>query len=288
MIENKNKFLDFLIMTVGTLIIAIGIYFFKFPNNFSTGGVSGISVVLCAVFENISAGTISLIINMVMLVVGFIFLGKDFGIKTVYCSALMSLSVYALELICPLEEPLTTHPLLELIIAIMLPAVGSAILFNVGGSTGGTDIVAMIIKKYSNMNVSLGLLIADSLIVMSTVFVFGIETWLFCVVGFLAKVFIVNRISVTINTSKYCTIVINPEFENAVSEFITNVLKKSATICKSCISAYNNDNKTIMFAVLTRKQSQILKKYVKSLDNKSFIIVTNSSEIVGKGFHEVV
>ncbi len=92
----KDKIKDFLWLTLGTLMVTIGVYFFKFPNNFSTGGVSGISVILGALIPGMSTGTLVLIINVTLLIVGFCVFGRSFGIRTVYCSMLMSLSIYIL------------------------------------------------------------------------------------------------------------------------------------------------------------------------------------------------
>lgn len=275
----------FLQMTGGTLLFTIGIYFFKFPNNFSTGGVSGISVILGAV-TTLTPGTYVLIINILLLIVGFIFVGNGFGAKTVYCCVLQSVLTYLLEWIYPMSAPLTSQPLLELLIAIFLTAAGSAVLFNVDASTGGTDIVAMIIKKYANVNISGALLLADCAIVMAVIFVFGMETWLFCAVGFLAKVLFVNTLLESINLSKYCTIIVKPEYEQQICDFITHQLNRSATVSRSFNGAYNNEEKSVLLLVLNRHQTVLLKKFVRALDKKAFIIVTNTSDICGKGFRE--
>lgn len=288
----KNKVLSglisFFMLTLGTALMSSGIYFFKFPNNFSTGGVSGISVLLGAVIPGISPGTLVLVINGLLLFVGFIFVGKNFGIKTVYCSSLMSVLIFILERICPLTHPLTSNPLLDLVYAILLPAVGSALLFNLDASTGGTDIIAMIIKKYSSVNISKALFIADSAIVMLTFFVFGTEIWLYSLLGFLAKVFMVNSILENINMSKYCTVVAAKEQADLINGYITEVLHKTATVSDSFSGAFTNDSKCLILVALNRRQTILLKKFVKELGKKTFIIVTNTSDICGKGFREVV
>ena len=288
----KNKVLSglisFFMLTLGTALMSAGIYFFKFPNNFSTGGVSGISVLLGAVIPGISPGTLVLVINGLLLFVGFIFVGKNFGIKTVYCSSLMSVLIFILERICPLTHPQTSNPLLDLVYAILLPAVGSALLFNLDASTGGTDIIAMIIKKYSSVNISKALFIADSAIVMLTFFVFGSEIWLYSLLGFLAKVFMVNSILENINMSKYCTVVAAKEQADLINGYITEVLHKTATVSDSFSGAFTNDSKCLILVALNRRQTILLKKFVKELGKKTFIIVTNTSDICGKGFREVV
>ena len=148
----KRTIEEYFVLTVATLILVVGVYVFKFPNNFSFGGVTGIAVVLSAIMPT-TPGNITFIINMALLVLGFIFLGKSFGIKTVYVSVLMSVGLSTAEKWFPMSAPLTSQPVLELIYAIVLPAASSAILFNVGASGGGTDIIAMILKKYTKLNI---------------------------------------------------------------------------------------------------------------------------------------
>ena len=115
-----KKFLyELFFMTLGTVITAVGIYFFKFPNHFSTGGVSGISVILNGIFPDFSSGFLMMAINVVLLIFGFIFVGSGFGAKTVYCSLLLSALTYGLEFIIPLDAPLTDDPILELVFAIL-------------------------------------------------------------------------------------------------------------------------------------------------------------------------
>ena len=284
----NKKIKNFLLMTLGTLAVSIGIYFFKFPNNFCTGGVSGISVIFGAISDTLSAGSFVLIINAALLLIGFLFIGRDFGFKTVYCSLLLSFFVFLLEKFFPLTKPLTSQPLLELILAISLPATGSALLFNLDASTGGTDIIVMIIKKYASINISKALFLADFIIVMLTAFVFGIETWLFSLIGFTSKLLFVNSTLESMNLSKYCTVITSPDYEEQICDFITHTLKKTATVSNSYTGAYNGDQKTVLLVALTRKQAIHLKKFVKELDEKSFIIINNTSEISGRGFHEMV
>ena len=141
----KKEFVEYLILTAATLVLVIGVYFFKFPNAFSFGGVTGLAIVL-AKFMPATPATITFVINMGLLVLGFIFLGKSFGIKTVYVSVLMSVGLSVAEWMYPMSAPLTNQPVLELIFAIFLPSASAALMFNMGASGGGTDIVAMILK----------------------------------------------------------------------------------------------------------------------------------------------
>ena len=150
MSDTKQKIIstikEYFIITLATFIMSFGIYVFKFPNNFSFGGVTGVAIILQGLF-GLSASTYTFIINMTLVVVGFFFLGKSFGVKTVYVSILMSVMLSAFEKLIPIAHPITNEPVLELVFAVVLPAFASAILFNRAASGGGTDIIAMILKK---------------------------------------------------------------------------------------------------------------------------------------------
>ena len=169
---------EYALITASIMLMVVGVYFFKFPNHFAFGGVTGFSTVISAM-TRWSASDFTSIVNMALLVLGFLFLGKSFGVKTVYASVVMSLGLSVLERVCPLDRPLTTEPLLELMFAIFLPAISSAILFNIGASSGGTDIIAMILKKHTSLNIGTVLMLVDVASVAASFFVFGPETGLF-------------------------------------------------------------------------------------------------------------
>ena len=165
-------------MHFGLVLLAVGVYFFKIPNGFSTGGVTGIGTIL-AKLTPISAGIWIWVLNVALLVLGFIFLGRGNGIKTVYCSMLYSALTYILEIVVPLTEPLSNQPLLELVYAMLLTSIGSAFIFNAEASSGGTDITALILKKYTSLDVGKALLAVDFVVAASSFIVFDIQTGLF-------------------------------------------------------------------------------------------------------------
>lgn len=276
----KRTLEEYALLTVATLILVVGVYVFKFPNNFSFGGVTGIAVVLSAVMP-VTPGSLTFIINMALLVVGFIFLGKGFGMKTVYVSVVMSLGLSLAEIWFPMERPLTNEPVLELMYAIVLPAFSSAILFNVGASGGGTDIVAMVLKKYTKLNIGAALFVVDMGIVAASCLVFDAQTGLCSLCGLLAKSLVVDNVIESINRCKYFTIICNdPE---PICDFITNHLERSATVYQAQ-GAYQHNQKTVILTVMKRSQAVELRNYIRLNQPSAFIAITNSSEIIGKGF----
>lgn len=276
----KRTLEEYVLLTIATLIMIVGVYVFKFPNNFSFGGVTGIAILLGA-FLPITPGTINFIINMVLLLLGFLFLGKDFGVKTAYISILMSAGLSFAEKFFPMSQPLTGEPVLELIYAIVLPAFSSAIFFNVGASSGGTDIAAMILKKYTKLNIGTALFLTDLFIVIAACFAFDAQTGLFSLCGLLAKSLVVDQVIESINLCKYFTIVCSdPE---PICDFIMYRLNRSATIYKA-EGAYEHNQKTVILTVMKRSQAVELRNFIRRTQPSAFIAITNSSEIIGKGF----
>lgn len=278
-----RKLQNFMTMTLGCVLLAIGVYFFKIPNGFATGGVTGIGTIL-AQLTPITAGVWIWILNALLLLFGFIFLGKENGIKTVYCSMLYSAITYVLELTIPITQPISDQPLLELIYAMLLTSIGSAMIFNSNASSGGTDIVALILKKFTSIDVGKALLVVDFLIAASAFFVFDIQTGLFSLLGLFAKAFIVDAVIENLNTCKYF-IVITSEREK-ISDFIIKNLHHGVTV-NSVIGEYTNEEKTMIHTVCKRIEAIKLRNRIKQIDPHAFIIITTSSEIIGRGFRSV-
>ena len=280
----KIIFKEYTIITLSILAMAIGIYFFKFPYNFAFGGVTGYATMIGAL-TNLTATRFSNIANMVLLVVGFICIGKSFGIKTIYASIELTIILELLERFVPLSGPLTDQPFLEMVLAVSIPSVATGILFNIGASSGGTDILAMILKKYTKSN-ELGIMFiaVDVLAVIMSFFVFDIKTGLFSALGLVGKSFIIDGAIESINLCKCFTIVCDaPE---PICEYIINNLHRSATIYEAK-GAFAHNKKTIILTTMKRSQAVKLRNYIKRIDPSSFMMITNSSEIIGKGFQNV-
>ncbi len=272
---------EYAMLTLGTFLVAAGVYFFKFPNQFNTGGVTGLAVILNAVIPAVSASTFASAINIAFLVLGFVALDRSFGVRTVYCSVLFSALLSGLEWLCPLSAPLTDQKTLELFFAVILPSLGSAILFNLQSSTGGTDILAMILKRFSSMDIGMALLYVDVLIAASTLYFVGMEAGLYSILGLVLKSVVVDSVIESLNRRKsFIAVTSCPE---EVCDFITHKLNRSATFWEAQ-GAYSHEAKWVVLAALSRSQAVALRVYLKSADPHAFILVTNSSEIFGKGF----
>jgi uncharacterized membrane-anchored protein YitT (DUF2179 family) len=274
---------EYSLISFGVLLLSVGVSIFKIPNGFSTGGVSGIGTVLGKLTPLSPALWISSI-NILLLILGFIFLGRQTGVKTVYCSLLFSALTWLFELFLPLSAPLTDQPLLELIYAMLLTSIGSALMFFYDASSGGTDIIALILKKYTNMNVGRALLCTDFVIAASSFFVFGVETGLFSLLGLFAKALLVDSVIDNLYSFKYF-IVITTEGEK-IEKFITDNLHHGAT-AHTAYGVFTGKEKVMIHTVCRRMEAILLRKKIKEIDPEAFTIITTSSEIIGRGFRGV-
>lgn len=274
----------FALLNAGLIATAMGIALFKTPNHFAFGGTSGLSIILSTLFPQWNVGFFMWVVNAALVLLGFAFLGVRSMGWTIYSSFALSFFVSLCEAIWPLTAPLTSDVFLELCYAVILPAVGSAIVFNIGASTGGTDIVAMILHKYTSLEIGRALLVSDLAIVVVGAYLYGPATGLYCILGMVLKTTVVDSAIESINLRKVCTVVtVNP---GPVRDFIVNELHRSATE-ERAEGAYTHEEKWVLMTVLTRSQAQHLRRFVRRNDPHAFITIVNSSEIVGKGFRSV-
>lgn len=280
----KSKQLkNFIVMNMGCILLSIGVYFFKIPNGFATGGVTGIGTILGKI-SPITPAVWIWILNIALLLLGFIFLGWKNSFKTIYCSMFYSALTYLFELFIPLFAPLTNQPLLELVYAMLLTAIGSAMIFNSDASSGGTDIAALILKKFTNLDVGKSLLIVDFVVAMSSFFVFNIQAGLFSMLGLFSKAFLVDSVIESLNTCKYFVVITTKREE--ISQYIIKILHHGVTV-SDAVGEFTKEQRVMIHTVCKRTEAIKLKKKVKEIDPSSFIIITTSSEIIGRGFRNV-
>ena len=280
---SAKKVKSFLMMNLGLLLLSVGVYFFKIPNGFSTGGVTGIGTIL-GKLTPVSPGAWIWILNIALLLVGFVFLGKQTGLKTVYCSMMYSAVTYVFERLVPLSEPLSDQPFLELVYAMLLTSVGAAIIFNCNASSGGTDIVALILKKYFSLDVGKALLLADFVVASAAFFVFDITTGLFSLLGLFAKAFIVDGVVESLNSCKYFIVITSRHEE--IARYIMEQMHHGVTVSKA-VGEYTGEEKMMLHTVCRRIEAIRLRNKVRQIDPKAFTIITTSSEIIGRGFRSV-
>lgn len=279
------KFKNWMYMNIGIVLIACATYFFLVPNHFVTGGVTGLSTILGTAVPQISTATWLMGLNIFMLTIGFIFLGKQTGVWTVYCSMGYSTLMMVLEHVIPVEHTLTDEPFMELSVGIMLYAIGTAIIFYAGASSGGMDIMALIIQKYAKIDVGRAVLFVNMFIAGGSIFVFrNVKTGILSLVGLFANAFIIDIVIDNLDSCKYFIVI--TEKPDLVSEYIMNELHHGVTITDA-VGAYTRAKKGMVHTVCRRYEAIRLRQAIKKIDPDAFMVVTTSNEIIGKGFRSV-
>lgn len=274
----------FLLLNLGLIITAAGTHLFKTPNHFAMGGTSGISIIGATLFPQMNVGDFMLVVNIILIVLGLIFLGRKAMGITIYSSIALSFFIMAMEKIYPMSAPFSNDAMLELLYAVILPAAGTAIVFNIGASTGGTDIVAMILAKYTSLEIGKALLISDFFIAAATLYIYDVRTGLYCVLGLVLKTFLVDSVIESINIRKKVTIVSVQSEE--ILKFIMEKLHRSATVYDA-EGAYTHKKMKVITTILGRRQAVELRNFIRKTDPKAFMSIVNSSETIGKGFRHI-
>ncbi|AWZ48058.1 hypothetical protein C3495_04180 [Clostridiaceae bacterium 14S0207] len=280
----KKNLKEFLLMNVGLILAAAGVYFFLNTHDLAVGGVTGLAMVLSKYFPVITMGQFTFILNTLLLILGFIFIGPKFGGKTIYASFAISIYLALLEKICPMNHPITEDLFIELLIGILLSAIGMAIVFEQGASTGGTDILAKILNKYAHMDIGKALLISDFIITLFAMVAFGPKKGMYALIGVIILGYTVDIVIDGLNICKKVEIVTNKGDE--VKKFITNELDRGATVY-TAKGGYTNQEKQVITCVFSKKEFIKLKNYLKEIDDTAFVITYDVHEILGNGFKNI-
>lgn len=280
----KNKSKVGLGIILGALCIAVGLYFFWAPSRLAAGGVSGLAIVIKALVPQMPIGIIILALDIVMFTLGFIVLGKSFGLKSLACSLSVSIITTLLELIWPQWQPISEDSLLVLICGALFIALGQAIVFNLEASSGGTDIIAKIISQFTQLNIGLSLMIADMIVVLFATSLLGLEKGLYAALGVILTTQLIDYFISGFDIKRYVIIVPSSKAEaEKINLYILEVLKRGATLYTGK-GGYSKEERHIITTVIDRKEFIELKKTVLSIDPQAFMTIHNLHEVIGEGF----
>ncbi len=271
-------------LLIGALFIAAGLYFFWLPSQLAAGGISGLSVVIKSVLPGVPIGVIILGLDVIMFAIGFIMLGKSFGIRSIVCSLEIALLMILLEFLFPSLQPLSKDVLVVLLFGALFIAIGQAIVFNLEASSGGTDIIAKIITKYIGINIGTALVIADMAIVLLAIGIFGFEKGLYAALGVIVTSTLIDYIISGITVQKHVTIIpSSPEATEHINAYILHTLDRGATMYHA-EGAYSKNQKNVITSVMDRREFIELKRHISEIDDLAFVTVQNLHEVVGEGF----
>lgn len=280
----SNKIREYILITLGSVLVAVGIYYFLVPSNLAAGGVSGLAMVIGRFAPGLPIGLMMLGMNIILFIIAFIFLGSGFGAKTIYSSLSLSGMIWLLEKVFPISNPITGDMFIELVFGILISAIGMGIIFNQNASTGGTDIIAKIINKYLHIDIGKSLLLSDFLITLLAAIAFDVKTGMYALLGVVMNGFVIDTVIEGLNVSKQVMIISSkPE---ATKEFILKELGRGATVY-TAKGAFTDMEKEIITTTIGRKEVVKLKKFVKSIDKKAFMTIVDAHETLGEGFKDI-
>lgn len=276
--ERTKKIKEYVIITLGTLIVSMAVYFLLLPSNVVVGSLSGLVMVL-ATFIPLKISVMTFILNAVLLVVGFLFIGKEFGAKTVYTSLLMPIFLYVFELIFPNNKSLTNDVVLDTICYILVVSVGLALLFNANASSGGLDIVAKLLNKYLHIEIGKAMTLAGMCTAISSIFVYDTKTLVLSILGTYANGIVLDHFIDGFNRRK--RICILTEQYKELQNFIVHELHRGVTLYPA-IGGYNNEEKIELVTILTRNEYAEVLNYLHSVDENAFVTVSTVNEVIGQ------
>ena len=280
----KEKFIEELksysIITFGVLLVAIALVYFFAPNNLAAGGLSGLALIINHLIPGITMGSILFFGNAILYIIAFLLIGPEFGFKTIYASFGLSLIIWFMEKFFK-PYAITNDLMLAVIFGTILAAVGMAIVFNANASTGGTDIVAKILNKYTTFNIGISLLIVDFSVTLFAGLIFGLDTGFYALLCVLVNGPMIDKLIAFFNSRKQVTIV--SEKNKEIARFIKDNIGKKCTYLRGACSDLKKE-KDVIYVVLEKKELIKLKEFIKSIDEEAFITVAHIEEVTGKGF----
>ena len=266
---------EFVIITVGTIIVAIAVFFFMLPSHVSVGSGAALAMVLSN-FIPLSVSTITLIMNVGLLIIGFLLIGPEFGAKTVYCSILMPLVMGVFEKIFPNFQSITQDPLLDVICYILVVGVGLAILFSRNAYSGGLDIVAKIMNKYLKMDLGQAMSTSGIIVALSSALCYDSKTVVLSLLGTYFGGMVVDHFIFGINIKRrVCVISNNLE---PIIDFVLHELHSGATL-NEIIGAYDRTPRMEMVTIVDKNEYKQLMDYVRKIDPKAFVTVYSVSDM---------
>lgn len=281
----KKKFTDYIIITIGTLLVSCALYFFLMPNDIAAGGVNGLAMVINYYLPFFDVGLLMAIMNVILFIVAFILIGPAFGFKTIYASFALSGSIWVFEKVVPNFNSITGDIMLELLIGIFMQAAGMAVIFNTNASTGGTDILAKIINKFVNIDIGKSLLMTDFIVTFLAGLTFGGKAGLYSLVAVTINGLVVDKAIEGLNAHKEVTIISSQK--DLIKEFIINEIDRGATFYYGK-GAYSSSEVEVLSTIVTKREFIRLKNYIKTVDHKAFIKVNDVYETVGEGFKNIL
>ena len=279
---NKAVVKKYFNITLGVFLLAASLQFFYYPNHLVSGGVSGLALIV-GDFTPISPGVFMNISNVVLFILAYFTLGKKFVADSIYASFAFSIILLLLEKAFP-NVVVTRDPILTVVFGAIVAALGLALAFNEGASTGGTAIIAKIVNKYFHIDIGKSTIVVDGVVVVCGLAAFGVNKGLY---GLLACIVIGLLTDKFIEGFSDCKqLIIISKKSKEVQEYIMHKVGRGCTKIVG-EGAYSGNEVDIIYAVVHRRQFVMIKKVIKTIDPEAFITVSDAKEVLGEGFAEL-
>jgi len=273
--RTKNTVKELLIITIGTLIVSAAVFFFMLPSHVSVGSGAALAMILSN-FIPLPVSTITFALNVVLLIIGFLLVGSEFGAKTVFCALLMPGYLAVFEWIFPNFQSITQDPTLDVLCYTLVVGVGLAILFSANASSGGLDIVAKIMNKYLHIELGKAMSISGMLVALASALCYDAKTVVLSVLGTWFGGMVVDYFIFGMNIKRRVCI-ISPKVDDIV-HYILYELHSGASL-NHTIGAYNNEVHKEIITIVDKMEYKALMDYVRKVDPKAFVTVYSVNEI---------
>ncbi len=271
----------FFFINLGLFIMSLGLVAFLEPSNLAVGGVMGLSMVIRSYFPSISLGVLMWIFNIGLIILAFFLIGDGFAGYTIYCSIILPIMIDGLDKFLQVGVLFPDDLMITLIMGILVQGIGMAIIFYQNASTGGTDILAKIISKYTSIDIGKSLFLADALITLAAAIAFAPRIGMYAFLGIILNSVVIDGVIAGIDT-KTQSMIISEEYEKIV-DFINKNMDRGATYIRS-VGTYSKQEKFMINVVLSRREYIRLRKFVREVDPKAFITMHYTHEVLGEGF----
>lgn len=279
-----KKLREYVLITIGSFIVALSIKFFLEPNKIAAGGIMGIAIIINEAFPFLSVGLIMTLLNSLLFIVAFSVIGGKFGAKTIYSSLGLSAIVWIMDNFFTFQT-ITSNVLLATLFGTLLNGIGMGIVFNQNASTGGTDIIAKILNKFFNIDIGKSLLIVDFIITFFAGITLGADLGMFSLLSVIIQGFIIDMVIEGLNVRKQIMVISKKNKE--ISKYIIKDLDRGCTVFNGK-GGYTWEDTFILYTVLTRNEFIKLRKYIKEIDPNAFIAISEAREVFGNGFTNII
>ena len=279
----KENLKEYILIITGVFLVALSLEHFFIPNNIAAGGLTGLAIVINHYIPSISTGPLVFIMDLFLFVIGFIFLGKSFGVKTIVSSFSLAGIMTIIERFFN-PYALTNDLMLASIFGTLITAIGMAIVFNANASTGGTDTIAKILNKFFNIDIGKSLLVVDFIVTLLGAITFGLNIGLYGLLSVIINGIAIDKFIEGFHVCKEVTIISTKSDE--IGKFIMNDLERGCTFLKG-IGGFTGKDTYVLYTVLGRNEFIKLKQYISKVDPKAFITVGEVHEVMGEGFRNI-